>query len=61
MKFSIQRAYRIKLILKKAAVLELRVTNILLRFFGVLLRRRKSFRAFELCSCEYRPVEFMRK
>jgi len=51
MKFNNQRAYRIKLIMKKEAVLELRVTNILLRLFDVLLRRRKSFRGFKLSTC----------
>jgi hypothetical protein len=61
MKFNNQRAYRIKLITKKAAVLELRVTNILLWLFGVLLKRRKSIPGFKLCTFEYKPVEFMHK
>ena len=61
MKFNNQRAYRIKFITKKAAVLKLRVTNILLRLFGVLLSRRKSFRGLQMCTFEYTPVEFMNK
>jgi hypothetical protein len=61
MKFNNQRAYRIKRITKIAAVFELRVTNILLRLFGILLSRRKSFRGFKFCMFEYTPVEFKRK
>jgi len=61
MKFDNQRAYLIKLITKKSAVLGLRVTDILLRLFGVLPRKRKNFRRLELCTCEYTPVELMSK